>query len=82
MFKSTFDFDIEQIKDVHRIKVDVPWSLQYISIYLFVQNSKKILFDSGFNMANWGELFFSALKKLNLSILDIDYCFISHCFKT
>jgi glyoxylase-like metal-dependent hydrolase (beta-lactamase superfamily II) len=78
LFKSTFDFDIEQIDDVHRIKVDVPWSLQYISIYFFEHKGKRLLFDSGFNMANSGELFFSALKKLNLSILDIDYCFISH----
>ncbi|MHA1913675.1 MAG: MBL fold metallo-hydrolase [Promethearchaeota archaeon] len=78
MTTSKFDFGIQQIEDVQRIKVDVPWSLNNVSVYLFRHKGNNILFDSGFNMANWSELFFSALKNLNLSIQDIDYCFISH----
>ena len=78
MFTNKFEFDINQIEDIQRIKVDVPWSLNNVSIYLFEHKGKRILFDSGFNMANWSELFFSALKNLHLSIQDIDYCFISH----
>jgi glyoxylase-like metal-dependent hydrolase (beta-lactamase superfamily II) len=30
------------------------------------------------NLANWSKLFFSALEKINLTIQDIDYCFLSH----
>ncbi|MHA2268784.1 MAG: MBL fold metallo-hydrolase [Promethearchaeota archaeon] len=78
MFYSNFDSEINQIKDVHQIKIDVPWSVRNVSVYLFEHDGKKILFDSGLNMANWGKLFFSALSKINMSIHDIDYCFISH----
>ncbi|MFX1314015.1 MAG: MBL fold metallo-hydrolase, partial [Promethearchaeota archaeon] len=45
---------------------------------IFKVGEKIILFDSGLDMGNWRKLFFSALKDINLTINDIDYCFISH----
>ncbi|MBY8985377.1 MAG: MBL fold metallo-hydrolase [Candidatus Lokiarchaeota archaeon] len=78
MYFSDFSSEINKIEDVHQIKIDVPWSVKNVSTYLFDWNGSKILFDSGLNMANWSELFFSALNHLNLSVKDIDYCFISH----
>jgi glyoxylase-like metal-dependent hydrolase (beta-lactamase superfamily II) len=78
LYFSSFNSEINKIEDVHQIKIDVPWSVKNVSVYLFDHNGSKILFDSGLNMANWSRLFFSALKKINLTIQDIDYCLISH----
>ncbi len=78
MYFSSFNSEINKIEDVHQIKIDVPWSVKNVSVYLFDHKGSKILFDSGLNMANWSKLFFSALKKINISLQDIDYCFISH----
>lgn len=78
MFFSNFNSEINKIEDVHQIKIDVPWSVKNVSVYLFDHNGSKILFDSGLKMANWSKLFFSALSNINISIQDIDYCFISH----
>ncbi len=78
MFFSNFNSEINKIEDVHQIKIDVPWSVKNVSVYLFDHNGSKILFDSGFKMANWSKLFFSALSNIGISVQDINYCFISH----
>jgi glyoxylase-like metal-dependent hydrolase (beta-lactamase superfamily II) len=73
-----FNSEVNLIKDVHQIKIDVPWAVRNVSLYLFKVKDKVVLFDSGLDMGNWSKLFFLALKELNLSVKDIDYCFISH----
>ena len=78
MFSVKFNSEVNLIKDVHQIKIDVPWAVRNVSLYVFKVKSKVILFDSGLDMGNWSKLFFIALKELNLSVRDIDYCFISH----
>ena len=78
LFSTNFNSEINKIEDVHQIKIDVPWSVKNVSVYLFDHKGSKILFDSGFKMENWSKLFFSALNNINISIKDIDYCFISH----
>ncbi len=78
MYPVKFNSEVNKIEDVHQIKIDVPWSVRNVSLYVFKVKEKLILFDSGLNMGNWSKLFFSALKDINLTIKDIDYCFISH----
>lgn len=78
MYFSSFNSEINIIEDIHQIKIDVPWSVKNVSVYLFDHNGSKVLFDSGLNMGDWSKLFFSALSKINISIHDINYCFISH----
>ena len=78
MYSVKFNSEVNKIEDVHQIKIDVPWSVRNVSLYVFKVKEKLILFDSGLNMGNWSKLFFSALKDINLTIKDIDYCFISH----
>lgn len=78
MYYSNFNSEVNRIEGVYRIKIDVPWSVKNVSTYLFYVRGNTILFDSGLNMANWSKLFFSALKSIDLSVKDIDYCFISH----
>jgi glyoxylase-like metal-dependent hydrolase (beta-lactamase superfamily II) len=78
LYFSSFNSEINKIDGVHQIKIDVPWSVRNVSVYIFTLNDNRILFDSGLNMANWSKLFFSALKKINISVQDLDYCFISH----
>jgi len=78
LYSVKFNSEVNLIDDVHQIKIDVPWAVKNVSLYLFKIRDKIILFDSGLDMGNWSKLFFLALKEINLSVKDIDYCFISH----
>ena len=61
-----------------QIKIDVPYNVKYVCLYLFELNGKKILIDSGLNIGNWDQSFFSSLDQLGISISEIDYCIITH----
>ncbi|MFX1575446.1 MAG: MBL fold metallo-hydrolase [Promethearchaeota archaeon] len=78
MYSVKFNSEVNKIEDVYQIKIDIPWSVRNVSLYIFTVKEKIILFDSGLNMGNWSKLFFSALKEIDISIKDIEYCFISH----
>lgn len=78
MFSVNFNSEVTKIEDVYRIKIDVPWNVKNVSLYLFEIHDKTVLFDSGLDMGNWSKLFFLALKEINLTVQDIDYCIISH----
>ncbi|MFX1279393.1 MAG: MBL fold metallo-hydrolase [Promethearchaeota archaeon] len=78
MFSVKFNSEVTKIEEVYRIKIDVPWNVRNVSLYLFQIHDKTVLFDSGLDMGNWSKLFFLALKEINLTVQDIDYCFISH----
>ncbi|MFW9823657.1 MAG: MBL fold metallo-hydrolase [Candidatus Thorarchaeota archaeon] len=78
MYSIKFNSEVNQIEDVYQIKIDVPWAVRNVSLYLFKVSNHTVLFDSGLDMGNWSKLFFLALKEINVSIQDIDYCFISH----
>lgn len=78
MYSVKFNSEVNLIEDVHQIKIDVPWAVKNVSLYLFKVKDKTILFDSGLDMGNWSKLFFLALKEINITVKDIDYCFISH----
>ncbi|MFW9970817.1 MAG: MBL fold metallo-hydrolase [Candidatus Odinarchaeota archaeon] len=71
-------FEINEIEGIYQIKIDVPFAIKYVCVYLFKLNGKRILIDSGLNMGNWKKKLFHAFQELNLSIQDIDYCFITH----
>jgi len=78
LYSVKFNSEVNLVDDVHQIKIDVPWAVKNVSLYLFEINDKIILFDSGLDMGNWSKLFFLALKEIKLTVKDIDYCFISH----
>jgi metal-dependent hydrolase (beta-lactamase superfamily II) len=65
-----FKSEVNKIDDVYRIKIDVPFAVKFVCLYLFKLN--------GLNMGNWSKLLFSAFNDLNITIGDIDYCFITH----
>jgi len=71
-------FEVNEIEEVYQIKIDVPFAVKYVCLYLFKLNGKNILIDSGLNIGNWKKKLFSAFEYLNISIQDIDYCIISH----
>ena len=73
-----FNAKISKIEDVYKIKIDVPFAVRNVSVYLFEIDGQKILIDAGLNMGNWSKIFYSMLDELKISILDIDYCFITH----
>jgi len=73
-----FNAETSKIEDVYRIKIDVPFDVKYVCVYLFEIDGKKVLIDAGLNMGNWSKMFYSLLKKIKISIKDIDYCFITH----
>jgi glyoxylase-like metal-dependent hydrolase (beta-lactamase superfamily II) len=73
-----FKSEVNKIDDVYRIKIDVPFAVKFVCLYLFKLNDQYILIDAGLNMGNWSKLLFSAFNDLNITIGDIDYCFITH----
>ncbi len=73
-----FKSKVSQIKDVYQIKIDVPFAVKFVCLYLFEIDNQKVLIDSGLNMGNWSKTFLSALNDLGYSIQDIDYCLITH----
>lgn len=73
-----FKSELNEIEGVYQFKIDVPFDVKFVCIYLLKVDGKNVLFDAGFNTGNWSRLFFSLLEEINLSIKDIDYCFISH----
>lgn len=74
MFKS----ETHEFEGVYQIKIDVPFDVKFVYVYIWEIDGKKVMFDAGLNMGNWGKLFFSELQNLNISFGDIDYCIISH----
>ncbi len=75
---SSSKFELKEIDGIHQIKINVPFPVKYVCVYLFELNGKKILIDSGLNMGNWKNNLFAAFEELNTSIQDIDYCIITH----
>jgi len=71
-------YEINKIEEIYQIKIEVPFAVKFVSLYLFEFEGKRILIDAGIDLGNWKKALFSALKELNLSVRDIDYCFISH----
>ncbi len=73
-----FKSEVNKIDDVYRIKIDVPFAVKFVCLYLFELNDQYILIDAGLNMGNWSKLLFKALNDINIRIEDINYCFITH----
>ncbi|MFW9989650.1 MAG: MBL fold metallo-hydrolase [Candidatus Odinarchaeota archaeon] len=75
---SSSKFELKEIDGIHQIKINVPFPVKYVCVYLFELNGKKILIDSGLNMVNWKNNLFAAFEELKTSIQNIDYCIITH----
>jgi len=73
-----FKSEINEIDDVYQIKIDVPFQVKFVCLYLFKLEDQYILIDAGLNMGNWSKLLFSALNDIEIHIEDINYCFITH----
>ena len=73
-FKSEFN----EIDGVYQFKIDTPFGVGFVAIYLFRIDGKNVFYDAGLNMRNWQKLFFSALRDVGVSVGDVDYCIISH----
>ncbi|TFF88224.1 MAG: MBL fold metallo-hydrolase, partial [Promethearchaeota archaeon] len=73
-----FESEINKIEDVYQIKIEVPFAVKYVCVYLIKVRDKLVLIDSGLNLVNWRKKFFQSLEDIHVDIQDIDYCFITH----
>ena len=73
-----FKSELNEFDGVYQIKIDVPFGVKFVSLYLFKIGEKNVLIDAGLNSKGWIKLFFERLKDLNMSITDIDTCIITH----
>ena len=78
LYVGKFNYAVKNIEGIYQIKIDVPWAVKFVSLYLFELDGLNILIDSGLNIGNWKKKLFSAFNDINLSIQDIDYCIITH----
>lgn len=78
LFAHKFKSEIQEIHGVHRITIETPFPVGPVSVYLYKIDDSYVLYDAGLDMGNWKKQFFSALKEIQISLKDIDYCFVSH----
>ncbi|MHA1233974.1 MAG: MBL fold metallo-hydrolase [Promethearchaeota archaeon] len=73
-----FKSSIDKINDVYQIKIDVPFQVKFVCLYLFKLEDQNILIDAGFNSPVWKKKFLQKISSIGLSIEDIDVCIITH----
>lgn len=73
-----FKSKITHYDNVIQIRIDVPFNVRYVFVYLYKIQEYFILFDAGLDMGNWVDIFFDCLKNLDVNPQHIKYCFISH----
>ena len=73
-----FKSEINEFEGVYQIKIDVPFAVKYVCVYLFKLGDKLVLIDSGLNLGNWQKKFLESLEELKIDSREIDYCFITH----
>jgi glyoxylase-like metal-dependent hydrolase (beta-lactamase superfamily II) len=72
------DFEYYEVHEIDGIKqISVGYSM-VVSLYIFTVNENVILIDAGHSMPYWKSAFYKALKEINIDIVDIDYCIITH----
>jgi glyoxylase-like metal-dependent hydrolase (beta-lactamase superfamily II) len=69
---------IDEIDGVYRIKIEVPFQVKFVSLYLFKLDDQYILIDAGFNSPAWKKKFLQEINTIGLGIEDIDICIITH----
>jgi len=70
--------ETSEIEGVLRFKIDIPFDVKFVCLYLFEIGEKKVLIDAGLHFIDWIKIFIDELKKKNLALEDIDYCFVTH----
>jgi glyoxylase-like metal-dependent hydrolase (beta-lactamase superfamily II) len=75
---SQFKSEVNEYDGVYQIKIDVPFGVRFVSLYLFKVEEKNVLIDAGLNSKGWIKIFFKRLKELNMTLNDIDTCIITH----
>ncbi|MFX0001578.1 MAG: MBL fold metallo-hydrolase [Candidatus Hodarchaeota archaeon] len=78
LYVDKLNYEVKNIEGISQIKIDVPFAVKFVSLYVFKLDGLNILIDTGLNIGTWKKKLFSALKDINLSIQDIDYCIITH----
>jgi len=73
-----FKSEIDKIDDVYRIKINVPFQVKFVCLYLFKLEDQYILIDAGFNSPAWKKKFLQEINTIGLSIENIDVCIITH----
>ena len=73
-----FKSEVNEFDGVYQIKIDVPFGVRFVSLYLFKIGEKNVLIDAGLNNKSWMKIFFERLAELNMTISDIDTCIITH----
>ena len=73
-----FKSEVDKIDDVYRIKIDVPFQVKFVCLYLFKLEDQNILIDAGFNSPVWKKKFLQEINSIGLDIEDIDVCIITH----
>lgn len=70
--------EINEIEGVYQFKIDIPFDVKFVCLYLFEVDNKRVLIDAGLHFSDWIKLFTERLKEKNLTLKDIDYCIVSH----
>lgn len=70
--------ETSEIEGVFRIKIDIPFEVKFVCVYLFKLDEQLVMIDAGLNILPWKKMFLKELNKLNIEIKDIDYCIVTH----
>ncbi|TFF93062.1 MAG: MBL fold metallo-hydrolase [Promethearchaeota archaeon] len=75
---SKINYETTIIDNVIRLRIDIPFDVKFVCVYLFELGGKRVLIDAGLHILPWKKIFLQELKKLKIHIRDIDYCIVSH----
>ncbi len=75
---SDFKAELSIIEGVYRFKIEVPYDVKFVCVYLFKLGGKNVLFDAGLDLRKWSKAFLALLEEARISMKEIDYCIISH----
>ena len=64
--------EVNEIEGVLQFKIDIPFDVKFVCLYLFEADGKKILIDAGLYFRDWIKLFTEGLTEKNQSLKDID----------
>ena len=68
----------DEIDGIYRIKIDVPFQVKFVCLYIFEVEDQYILIDAGFSSPAWRKNFLQEINTVGLNVEDLNFCIITH----
>ena len=62
-----FKAELSKIEGVYRFKIEVPFDVKFVCVYLFRLGETNVLFDAGLDAKSWSRAFFALLEEAGMT---------------